>query len=89
MRIHAAHAMFIHCACHRLQLASVQAAENVTEIKKFGTMGIIWKLFNYSPKKLRPGSALNTPELKVVNLVIYDGYPMNVVFMQLKRNRLL
>ena len=34
MRIHAAHAMFIHCACHRLQLASVQAAENVTEIKQ-------------------------------------------------------
>ena len=33
MRIHAVHAMFIHCACHRLQLASVQAAENVTEIK--------------------------------------------------------
>ena len=32
MHIHAAHAMFIHCACHRLQLTSVQAAENVTEI---------------------------------------------------------
>ena len=55
MRIRAAHAMFIHCACHRLQLASVQAAENVTEInKKFGMVGNIWKLFNYSPKKLRP-----------------------------------
>ena len=34
MRIHAAHAMFIHCACNRLQLVSVQAAENVTEVKK-------------------------------------------------------
>ena len=41
MRIHAAHAMFLHCACHRLQLASVQAAENVTEIKNFVTMGNI------------------------------------------------
>ena len=52
MRIPAAHAMFIYCACHRLQLASVQAAENVTEInKKFVTMGNIWKMFNYSPKK--------------------------------------
>ena len=65
MRIHAAHAMFIHCACHRLQLASVQAAENVTEVKKssriFGNCSIT------SPKKLRPlRSALNTPELKVV-----------------------
>ena len=34
IRIRAAHAMFIHCACHRLQLVSVQAAENVTEVKK-------------------------------------------------------
>lgn len=55
MHIHAAHAMFIHCVCHRLQLASVQAAENVTQIEKiFGMMGNIEKLFNYSPKKLRP-----------------------------------
>ena len=52
MRIHAAHAMFIHCTCHRLQLASVQAAENVTEIKQISARwGIFLKLFNYSPKK--------------------------------------
>ena len=88
MRIHAAHAMFIHCACHRLQLASVQAAENVTEIKQIRHDGDYLETVQLL-KKLRPGSALNTPELKVVNLVIYDGYPMNVVFMQLKRNRLL
>ena len=41
MRIHAAHAMFIHCACHRLQLASVQAAENVTEVKKSSRIFVI------------------------------------------------
>ncbi len=49
---HAAHSIYIHCACHRLQLASIQAAHSITEIKKmFGTMGNIWKLFFYSPKK--------------------------------------
>ena len=42
MRIHAAHAMFIHCTCHRLQLASVQAAENVTEIKQISAR---WGIF--------------------------------------------
>ena len=51
MRTLAAHSFYIHCACHRLQLASMQAANSVPEIKKmFGTMGNIWKLF-YSPKK--------------------------------------
>ena len=28
MRTHSAHAMYIHCSCHRLQLASVQAADS-------------------------------------------------------------
>lgn len=71
MRTHSAHAMYIHCACHRLQLASVQAAESVPEIKKiFGMMGNIWKLFYYSPKKMEAlkevQTALRLPELKVV-----------------------
>ena len=40
MRTLAAHSFYIHCACHRLQLASMQAANTVPEIKKmFGTMG--------------------------------------------------
>lgn len=42
---HSAHAMYIHCSCRRLQLASIQAAETVPEIKKiFAMMGNIWKL---------------------------------------------
>ena len=46
MRTLAAQSFYIHCACHRLQLASMQAANSVPEIKKiFGTMGNIWKLF--------------------------------------------
>ena len=35
MRMHAPRAIYIHCSCHRLQLASVQAAESTPEIKKF------------------------------------------------------
>ena len=50
-RVHAAHALYIHCSCHRLQLASMQAAESIPAVKKmFGTMGNLWKLFYYSPK---------------------------------------
>ena len=42
MRTLAAHSFYIHCACHRLQLASMQAANSVPEIKKmFGSMGNI------------------------------------------------
>ena len=52
IRVHAAHALYVHCSCHRLQLASVQAAESVATVKKmFGTMASLWKLFYYSQKK--------------------------------------
>lgn len=71
MRTRAAHTIYIHCACHRLQLASMQAANSVPEVKKmFGTMGNIWKLFFYSPKKAESlkevQSVLKLPELKIV-----------------------
>lgn len=38
IRVHAAHTLYIHCSCHRLQLASIQTAESVGTIKMFGTM---------------------------------------------------
>ena len=71
MRTLAAHSFYIHCACHRLQLASMQAANSVPEIKKmFGTLGNIWKLFFYSPKKAESlkavQSVLKLPEIKIV-----------------------
>ena len=71
MRVHAAHALYIHCSCHRLQLASIQAAESVGAIKRmFGTMTSWWKLFHYSPKKAETlkhvQSVLSLPELKIV-----------------------
>ena len=65
------HALYIHCSCHRLQLASIQAAESVPQIQKFfGMLLNLWKLFYYSPKKAEKlkevQSVLNHPELKVV-----------------------
>ena len=71
MRVHAAHALYIHCSCLRLQLASMQAAESIAPVKKmFGTMGNLWKLFYYSPKKSEAlkevQSVLKLPELKIV-----------------------
>ena len=71
MQTRAAHSIYIHCACHRLQLARMQAANSVSEVKMmFGTMGNIWKLFFYSPKKAdslnEVQSVLKLPELKIL-----------------------
>ena len=71
IRTHSAHAVYIHCTCHRIQLASIQAAESITIINKmFGTMTNLWKLFYYSPKKAEAlravQSVLSLPELKIV-----------------------
>ena len=71
IRVHAAHALYIHCSCHRLQLASIQAAQSVeTVYKMFGTMQSLWKLFYYSPKKAQAlkdvQAVLSLPELKIV-----------------------
>ena len=70
IRVKAAHALYIHCSCHRLQLASVQAAKSVGVLMRmFGTMTNLWKLFHYSPKKAESlkhfQAVLNLPELKV------------------------
>ncbi len=67
----APHALYIHCSCHRLQLASIQTAESVKEVKMmFGAMTNLWKFFYYSPKKVETlayvQAVLKLPELKVV-----------------------
>ena len=71
IRTHSAHALYIHCACHRLQLAAIQAADSNLEFKFFfGMMTSMWKLFYYSPKKAEllkeVQAVLNLPELKIV-----------------------
>ena len=71
LRTLSGHALYIHCSCHRLQLASIQAADSVPQIKKFfGMLLSLWKLFYYSPQKAEKlkevQSVLNLPELKVI-----------------------
>ncbi len=45
------HALFVHCHCHVLQLASVQAANATPGIKHaYIILMTLWKFFHYSPK---------------------------------------
>ena len=45
-------ALFVHCHCHRRQLACVQAANHTTGIKHVYTaLTTLWKFFHYSPKR--------------------------------------
>ena len=72
LRVHAPHALYTHCPCrHKLQLASIKAAESVLVIKRmFGTMTSLWKMLHYSPKQAETlkniQSILSLPELKMV-----------------------
>lgn len=48
MRYHSPGALYVHCCCHRLQLAAVQAADEHKEVKRvFGTLLTVWKTFHY------------------------------------------
>ena len=46
------HALFVHCHCHVLQLASVQTDNAIPGIKQhvYTTLMMLWKFFHYSPK---------------------------------------
>lgn len=64
------HAIFVHCHCHKLQLASVQAANKTDGIKHVYTMlTSLWKFFHYSPKRCESlkdiQKILDLPELKI------------------------
>ena len=67
------HAFFVHCCCHDLQLASVQAANGTPGIKRVYTILMtLWKFFHYSPKRAESlkeiQKVLDFPELKIVKL---------------------
>ena len=48
----APHALFVHCHCHILQLACVQAANETPGIKHvYVTLTPLWTFFHYSPKR--------------------------------------
>ena len=66
----APHALFVHCHCHLLQLACVQAANSTYRIKHvYVTLTALWKFFHYSPKRAESlkmvQQVLNLPELKI------------------------
>lgn len=66
----APHALFVHCHCHLLQLACVQAANSIQGIKHvYVTLTALWKFF-HSPKRTQSlkdvQSVLDLPELKVL-----------------------
>ena len=70
MRYHSPSALYVHCHCHKLQLAAVYAANEHNEVKRvFGTLLTMWKAFHYSPKKAEElaevQAFLNAPEIKI------------------------
>ena len=71
LRKNSPHAIFVHCHCHLLQLACVQAANSTSGIKHvYTTLTTLWKYFHYSPKRAQSlreiQQVLNMPELKVI-----------------------
>ena len=51
MKKYSPHALFVHCHCHQLQLACVQAANGTAGIEHvYVTLTTLWKFFYYSPK---------------------------------------
>ena len=64
------HALFVHCRCHVLQLASVQASNATSGIKHvYTTLMTLWKFFHYYPKHAvikGDSEVIDLPELKIV-----------------------
>ena len=63
--------LFVHCHCHQLQLACVQAANGTAGIEHvFLTLTILWKYFYYSHKPAlslkEVQKVLDFPDLKIV-----------------------
>ena len=51
MKKHSPHALFVHCHCHQLQLACLQAANGTASIEHvYVTLTTLWKFFYYSPR---------------------------------------
>ena len=63
--------VFIHCHCHQLQLACVQAENGTAGIEHvYVTLTTLWKFFYYSSKRAQSlkevQKVLDFPELKIV-----------------------
>ena len=73
LRLHSTSAIYVHCLCHQLQLAALNAAgEHIQVIRVLGTLLTIWKGFHYSPKKAEKlveiQAELNSTEIKMQKL---------------------
>ena len=73
LRLHSPSAIYVHCRCHQLQLAALNAAGEHIQVKRvLGTLLTIWKAFHYSPKKAEKlaeiQAELNSPEIKMQKL---------------------
>ena len=84
LKKHLPHAIFVHCHCHLLQLACVQAANSTAGIKHvYITLTTLWKFFHYSPKRAQSlkgiQKVLDLPELKTVKPSDTRWLHMNVV----------
>ena len=71
LKTNSPHSIFVHCHCHLLQLACVQAANSTPRIKHvYITLTTLWKFFHYSPKRAEclkeVQRVLNMPEMKVI-----------------------
>ena len=71
LKTNSPHSIFVHCHCHLLQLACVQAANSTPGIKHvYITLTTLWKFFHYSPKRAEclkeVQRVLNMPEMKVI-----------------------
>ena len=69
LKKHTPHAVLVHC--HLLQLACVQAANNLTGIKRaYATLTTLWKYHYYSPKRAESLKEIqhvhHLPEIKVI-----------------------
>ena len=71
LKKHAPHALFVHCHCHMLQLACVQAANATPGIQHiYVTLTTLWNFCNNSPKRTESlkevQRILEMPELKII-----------------------
>ena len=71
LRKQSPHAIFVHCHCHWLHLACVQAGNATVGIKHvYVTLTTLWKFLHFSPKWAQSlkdvQKVLGLPELKVV-----------------------
>ena len=70
---HSPFAVYVHCHCHQLQLACIQAANETPGIEHvYTTISSLWKFFHYSPKRSQSLKEIQTvlelPELKIIKL---------------------